>query len=298
VKTLIIVPTLGLKEQLKESLLTWFGSLDNIHVENIDSVNLKRASDYDLVICDECHHGAAKTYRTLNRKNWTKIYYRVFLTATPYRSNEDEQLLMESLCGPVVYRIPHKLAVEKKFIVPIEAYYYDLPKIKCDAYTWAEVYSSLVVKRKDRNQLIADLLDNLMEAGKSAICLVKEIAHGDLIRAEMKHPCPFIKGEETGKHTLIQEFNKQENLILIGTEGCLGEGIDTKACEYVIIAGLGKSRPRLLQQCGRSVRRYPGKESAKVIIFRDFSHKFTARHFREQVKTIRDEYGVDVVKIV
>lgn len=300
VKTLIIVPNLGLKEQLRTSFMELFGSLSNITIENIDSPALKTHGDYGALIIDEAHHSAASTYRLLNKKYWNNIYLRYFFTATPFRSRDEETLLMESITGEVVSSVTYAQAVQDEAIVPMEAFYIDLPKRPVEGNTWAQVYSELVVNNKERNEVIADTLSRLHKAGKSTLCIVKEIKHGrniqNLLPGYDSQP-KFATGEDDSTNKYISDFVSGLNSTLIGTAGVLGEGIDTKPAEYIIIAGLGKSRNQLMQQIGRGLRRYPGKQSCKIIIFRDASHKWSLTHYREQCKVIKDEYGIIPVKL-
>lgn len=292
VKTLVVVPTLEIKQQLTKSLHDTLRDSSHVTVENIDSPRLDSMSDFDCLIIDEAHRSAAKTYRKLNKTAWNKIYYRFFTTATPFRNDADENILLESIAGKVIYRLTYKEAVAKGYIVPVEAYYINVPKIITDAYTWAEVYKELVVNNAVRNNIIINLLDTLHKSKKSTLCLVKEIEHGNNLLG-----FPFVNGETVESRSYISMFNDRTIDVLIGTTGILGEGIDTKPCEYVIIAGLGKAKSQLMQQVGRAVRTYPDKGSAKVIIFRDTSHKFTLRHFNEQKKILLEEYGIRVVEL-
>lgn len=295
VRTLIVVPTLEIKKQLSNSLTELYGANPNIVVENIDSSALKTAKDFDCLIIDECHHAAAKTYHKLNRSVWNGIYYRFFLTATFFRNQENEQLLFEGIAGQPIYRLSQKEAVEKGYIVPVEAYYYDLPKQETDAYTWRQVYDELVVRNSGRNVLISSLLFNLNKDRQSTLCLVKEIAHGKKL-SELTG-LPFASGEDDTSKRFIQEFNTGKIKCLIATTGVCGEGIDTKPAEYIIIAGLGKAKSAFLQQIGRGVRTYPGKESCKVVLFRDKSHKFTLRHFNVQRRILLEELGIQITKL-
>lgn len=304
-KTLVVVPNLELKKQLRESFTRFFGDLSNITIENIGSPALKTATDYDCLIIDEAHHAAAKTYRDLNKNQWKGIYYRFFFTATPFRSRDDEQLLYESVCGQVIYRVEHSVAVDKGYIVPIEAYYYELPTIKPkgNQFNWHSMYSELVVNNEFRNKLIADVIVNLESWGLSTLCLVKEIKHGEELKrlTGLTHKdnkeVAFASGVEENTRILILEFTLRERNALIGTTGVLGEGVDTKPAEYIIIAGLGKSKNAFMQQVGRGFRRYEGKESCKVLLFKDKSHKWTLDHFKKQCKYLKDEYGVVPTKL-
>lgn len=294
VRTLIVVPTLELKTQLTESLRSIFGKIPSIAVENIASSKLKGLKDFDLLIIDEAHHSASKTYQTLNKTAWAGIYFRAFLTATPFRNDNEETLLYEGLAGPVRYQLSYKDAIKHGYIVPIEAYYIDLPKETSNAHGWHEVYKNHVVNNFSRNVAIKTI--TLAAQNKGAVlCLVKEIEHGNIL-SEMTG-IPFANGADEDTRGYIEAFNSGAIKALIGTTGIIGEGVDTKPCEYVIIAGLGKAKSAFQQQVGRAVRKYPGKESAKVIIFRDTSHKYCLRHFNAQKKILKDEYGVVPIKI-
>lgn len=284
-RTLIVVPNLGLKAQLTDSFRRWFGANKNVTILNIDSPFLDKATDYDVLIIDEAHHSAASTYRRLNAKAWGGIYHRFFFTATPFRGQEEEQILLESIAGEVIYRLTHAEAVAAGMICPIEAYYIEIPKTPVSGHTWAAVYKELVVNNLPRNALMRTLLERL--EGRSTLCLVKEVAHGSKLSGIT---WAFAHGESEYTPGLIEAFNKGGKT-LVATTGVCGEGVDTKPCEYIILAGLGKSRPALMQAFGRCFRTYPDKESGKVIIFKDNSHKWTKSHFKEQCKVLLEEYG-------
>lgn len=294
-RTLIVVPNLELKRQLSEDFTNYFGSLERITIENIDSPKLKKCKDYDMLIVDEAHHSAAKTYRSLNKTAWSGIYHRFFFTATPFRSNSEEQLLMQSLTGELIYEVSYKTARDKGYIVPVEAYYLEPPTVPIQSNDWHSVYAKLVKNNDQRNQLLKKTLLALNEAGAPTLCLVKEVAHGAILSDLTGYP--FASGENENTSDLIKQFNERKFNVLIGTEGVLGEGVDTKPCEYVVIAGLGKAKGQLMQKVGRGLRWYPGKTSCKVILIKDKSHKFTLNHFNEQCKVIKQEYGVKPVKI-
>ena len=290
-RTLVVVPNLEIKKQLQETL----SGCDNVTVENIDSTRLSKLKDCDCLIIDEAHHVAAKTYQTLNKTAWNGIYYRFFLTATPFRNNDTENLLFESIAGEVIYRLTYKEAVSKGYIVPVEAYYIDIPKVSSDGHTWSQVYSELVVNNTVRNEMLGLTLLRLNASKVSFLCLVKEIAHGNIL-SDLTGLC-FVNGQDGMASSGIKAFNTGALKALIGTTGILSEGVDTKPCEYVIIAGLGKAKSNFMQSIGRAVRTYPGKESAKVIILKDNSHKWTIAHFRAQKKILLEEYGVKVTRL-
>jgi superfamily II DNA or RNA helicase len=295
-RTLCIVPNLELKRQLQATFLELFGSLDNICVENIASPRLKHETDYEVLILDECHHAASASYRILNRTAWKNIYHRYFFTGTYFRSQESETLLFEGIAGPCCYKFTYQEAVAAKAIVPVEAYYIEIPKVKPKGNidSWPAMYSELVVNNAARNTLLQRLMYKLHVADKSTITIVKELEHGYALSGDGAFP--FANGVD-GSTDLIASFNSGETKTLIGTTGVVGEGVDTKPAEFIIIAGLGKSKNSIMQWVGRGLRTYPGKESAKVVLILDKSHKWCRAHYREQAKVLLEEYGVTPVKL-
>lgn len=315
VKTLIVVPSLPLKKQLTETLREAFGRdmvgplgkncvpQVPISVENVDALSPNRKlSGVDCVIIDEFHHSAAATYRALNLKSWCDVYFKIGLTATPFRANDEERLLLESVLSKVIYRIEYNTAVEKKYIVPLEAYYIDMPKDSKvrDISNFASAYTHYVVKNDNRNKIIADMVSNLIDAGQSTLVLTKQIAHGNELKELLRargHDVPFAEGSSETKSEDIEAFNSKASIAAIGTVGVMGEGMDTRPAEWVFLAGGGKSKNQFMQNVGRVFRNYPGKVSGKVVMIRDQNNKWLLEHFNKCVKYLREEYGVIATKL-
>jgi superfamily II DNA or RNA helicase len=314
VKTLIVVPSLELKRQLTDSLRDSFGAkrvgplvMGKAHyfitVENVDALDSKKPlRDVDLVIVDEFHHSGAATYRDLNRYAWAGIYFKIGLTATPFRSVDAERLLLESVLSQVIYRIDYSTAVDKGYIVPMEAYYIDLPEIEIESNgtKYATVYKELVTDRDDRNEIIAEMTVRLASQGVSTLVLVKQVAHGETLQSLMLDRgmnIPFVKGENDDNRKVIQRFSSGEDPGIVGTTGVIGEGVDTKAAEWAFLAGGGKSKNAFMQQVGRVFRRFGDKETGKIVMFRDASHAWMLDHFDACCQYLKDEYGVIPTKL-
>lgn len=301
VRTLIVVPSLELKRQLNKSLGEMFGTENlgkgkALWIQNVDSLDPEdKNHGYDCVIIDEFHHSGAKTYRKLNKKAWSTVYYKFGLTATPFRSDENERLLLEGVLSKVIYRVDYSKAVDNGYIVPMEAYYVEIPRTETEGNNWAKVYSELVVNNSQRNEIIAQLIQTLKNSKLSVLCLVKEIAHGETLSSLAN--VHFANGQSDDGEDLIRFYSQDKIKALIGTTGVLGEGVDTKPAEYIIIAGLGKSKNAFMQQVGRGFRRFENKESCKIILFLDRSHKWTRDHFKAQCKYLLEEYGVVPVEL-
>jgi len=296
-KTLVVVPNLELKRQLTKTFTELFDHTDYIRIENIDSPHLKTQTDYDCLIIDECHHSAAKTYRKLNKTAWKSIYYRFSFTATPFRSRDEEQMLYESVAGQVIYTVDYQTAVKNKWIVPMEAYYVEIPKenSKVSYSNYHAAYRDCIVNNESRDLYVFRLLDSLRHSGSSVLGLVREVYHGDKISQQTG--IHFTSAEDDLYAIKLKKFNNGELKVLLGTYGLLGEGVDTKICEFVVILTPVKSKNLFMQMCGRAFRNYPGKESCKIILIKDNSHKWFLTSFKQQVKILKDEYNIIPVKL-
>lgn len=300
VPTLIVVPSLELKRQLTETMTLWFGAEivgGFLRIENVDALPMEPMKGYDCVIIDEFHHSAAKTYRKLNVKAWGGIFYRFGLTATPFRSQDHERLLLESVLSKIVYRITYQEAVKNKRIVPIEAYYIDLPaqEIQGNESSWQAMTAELVTNNRARNKIIEDLLVDLCYANIPTLCLVKEVYHA--LQLAERACVAAVVGVDPLSRDNIGRFNSGEIISLVGTSGMIGEGVDTKRAEYLLDSVGGTSKTAFMQRIGRLLRLSPGKESGKLIMFRDTSHPWFIKHFKAQCKVLREEYGVKPVKL-
>lgn len=294
VKTLIVVPTVELKSQLTETLSAIVDSSLFV-VENIASPRLKTLKGFDMLIVDEAHHSAAKTYRSLNKTVWKDIYFRYYMTATPFRNRDSEQMLFEGIAGDVIYELTYGEAVKYGQIVPVDGFFLEVPKTHTVERMWSKVYQQLVVKNQRRNEIISLMALRLLSSEKSVLIMVKEIEHGKIL-SELTG-IDFMHGGDAETRAYLKEFNLGRIRALIGTYGVLGEGVDTVRAEWVIVAGLGKAKSAFMQQVGRGVRPFPGKDSAKIVLIKDGSHKWTASHFNAQKKILLDEYGAPCVRI-
>lgn len=315
-KTLIVVPSLTLKEQLTKTV-NWLFGLDTagplvkrkaeytVTIENIDALRpTDDLSGVDLLLIDEYHHAAATTYRKLSRTLWAGIYWRIGLTATPFRSRDDEMLLMSSIVSDLIYDLPYKKAVADGLIVPLEIYWVDAPKLEGRTKIYNEyhdAYRAIVVENEGAHDMIADLVAGFYEEQISTLVLCRQIDHGKAVQATLLSrgiDVPFAEGESALKEHDIQSFCEQAESTLLGTVGVLGEGVDTKPAEYVVIAGAGKAKVQFMQNAGRVFRIFPGKTSGKLIIVRYSGSPWLENHFDQVMQICRDEYGIEPLKLM
>ena len=115
-RVLVIVPTETLQKQ-------WYGHIDSnglglsCDVQIINTV-IKHPSKYDLVVMDECHRYAAKTFIEMFKV--VKYQFILGLTATFERLDERDKILAE-YC-PVIDTIPLSVCLENEWVSPYKEY--------------------------------------------------------------------------------------------------------------------------------------------------------------------------------
>lgn len=315
VKSFICVPSLGLKGQLTDSINDLFGPMTAgplvrgkavfpVTVENVDALKPTHdLSGVDLLLIDEYHHSAATTYRKLSVTLWKDIYWRFGLTATPFRSRSEEGILMASIVSDIAYRLTYEDAVRQGLIVPMRVFYVEAPKPdgKMKTHTnYHNAYQDLVVNNANAHKLVAGLAEKLYAKQDSSLVLCRQIDHGLAVQKILDDngiEVPFAEGTSDLKDHDIRNFCMQNEWVLIGTVGVLGEGVDTKPAVWVIIAGAGKAKVQLMQNLGRIFRTYPGKTMGYAIILKYSGNKWLENHFNETVKTVWEEYGLRVERL-
>lgn len=115
-RVLIIVPTETLQKQ-------WYGHIDSnglglsCDVQIINTV-IKHPAKYDMVVMDECHRYAAKTFIEMFKV--VKYQFILGLTATFERLDERDKMLAE-YC-PVIDTIPLSVCLENGWVSPYKEY--------------------------------------------------------------------------------------------------------------------------------------------------------------------------------
>jgi superfamily II DNA or RNA helicase len=265
-----------------------------------------------MLIFDEAHHIASETCRTVLEfaENAT---YRFALGATIERDDGLEKLI-EALFGRYIINIPlsdlikrGKALAPEIIIMPVNT---DLGL--CENYS-AE-YKTYITENKVRNNMIAELAIGCAQAGKTTLCLVKMIPHGeDILRlvrekAEEKGIDPekivFFHGKVKNRQEIIDKTKNKEILCMIATS-VADEGLDIQSLEILIMAGGGKSKVKIIQRVGRIVRidysRPLGEKKPVVFDFREHRKaKYLRRHcnIRQEIYKKESEFIIrDLEKI-
>lgn len=324
VPTLFVVPSSGLSAQVHYEFKKWFGSakvelLSALQVRKAKKTNskfrpirimtiqsiaaLKRTDDLqylfqdlDMVMFDEFHHSAAKSYTDL-QPDLEHIYFKIGFTGS-FTRNDNKILSLWGMLSTVLCSYSAKQAISDGFLTPMEIVIHKVAGTHKTVY--AKEYSENYCFNKDSQSL--PMMEAIVETISTIDLHTKQI----LILVKLKEKCgkqikeylnrsgikaTFISGDDN-KETInetIQAFNKGKIRVLIGSS-VIGEGIDVSATDHFFMCQGQKSEINVVQGAGRLVRRHPGKTIGTYHDFRFVGTKFLNRHLKLRIEALKSHF--------
>jgi len=295
-KCLYIVPDLSLAEQTFKDFISynvpfttgkWTGSspLDSNNSLNVIVANLgilqSKNSDLswiekvDALFVDEVHKvRRGNEINKLFKKINTPV--RFGFTGTMPECNLDQWNIIGKI-GPVLYeKNSYSLRLES-YISNVTAVsfilnYKTLPKYPETFNNASDKYREeikFLISNNFRNNFIGKLINKTQQ---NSLILIDYIEHGLILESTLKNILTdkqiyFIRGEvEIEEREKIRQLMEQHNNIcIIAISKIFSTGINIKNLHYIIFAGGGKAKIKILQSIGRGLRLHFNKD--KLIIF-------------------------------
>lgn len=303
--SLIVVPSRGLSGQLYRDFCEWFGAKN---VQLLDAQKIRKikkpsaisivtvqslgslvktgefsefAKHIDALYVDEVHHAGASTYTSL-LKDLEHVYYRYGFSGTFLR-NDNKTLEMWSFLSNVLYQYPAYQAIQEGFLTPVEVYMHEM---KGRAHVkYQTEYDANYCANNELLEKTADIISNY--PGKQMLILVnKKDKCGLVIHEYLKSigiDNSYISGDNDKDeiNNTIRSFNEKEINILIGSS-VIGEGIDVRSTDHLLMCQGGKSEITMVQAAGRVLRLYEGKSIATIHDFRFEGSRYMIKHADER----------------
>jgi len=235
---------------------------------------LFHSDHFDYIILDECHHSTAKSYMGII--SYFEPEFLLGLTATPERM--DNQNVFELFDKNVPYELRLRDALLNDLIVPFR--YYGIRDIHVDYDTEDDYKLIRQLSTEKHCNFISDKINLYRPSGKiKALAFCKSIEHARIMSENMA-----ILGYKTTYLTSvnnlgerIKAFNDLQNdlnpLEFIFAVDILNEGVDIPSVNLVLFLRPTDSSTVFIQQLGRGLRKYDGKEYLTVIDFIGNSYK-------------------------
>lgn len=321
VKSLIVVPSKPLMNQLKKALIKHFGRrnvivVDSkklstskmrklkkipirlINIQSLASLNKKGTikdyiDDIDAIYIDEIHHAGAASYTSLLTA-LEHIYYRFGFTGTFLR-NDEKTLDMWGFLSNRLYVYKAYRAIQEGYLTPVKFVWHDLEGTPSKNYQ--KEYKKNYCGSSELLEKIKEILETQVKKGQQLLILVaRKEQSGKVIHdflEEHGFENTYISGDDD-KDTIdeaLEAFNNKEIQILVGST-VIGEGIDITSTDHLIMAQGGKSEIAMVQAIGRAVRLYPGKELAYVHDFNFKDTKYMSKHARLRKTIYKNNFEV------
>lgn len=307
VKSLIVVPSKPLMNQLKKALTKHFGRrnvivvdakklsdskmrklkkipIRLINIQSLASLNKKKIikdyiDDIHSIYIDEIHHAGAASYTSL-LPALEHIYYRFGFTGTFLR-NDEKTLDMWGFLSNRLYVYKAYKAIQEGYLTPVKFIWHNLEGTPSKAYQ--KEYKKNYCGNPELLEKIKEIITTQVKENEQVLILVArkeqsgKIIHDFLEDLGLENT--YISGDDD-KDTIdeaLEAFNNKEIRILVGST-VIGEGIDITSTDHLIMAQGGKSEIAMVQAIGRAVRLYPGKSIAYVHDFNFRNTHYMTKH--------------------
>jgi len=239
---------------------------------------------FDYIVIDEFHHSEASSYQKI--LNYFKPAFLLGLTATPERMDGRDVL---ALCDyNVACEIRLMEAVDKGWLAPFQ-YYAVYVQTDYSQITWRgsrydEAELDRALENDNRTEIIArNLLKYLPASGKiKAMAFCSSIAHACFTARKLKdnHAIESIAltgqtPEKERRQAISKLQNEKDQLKVICCVDIFNEGVDIPDLTHVLFLRPTQSFTVFLQQLGRALRLWPGKD---FVVALDFVGNFRKAH--------------------
>ncbi|WEB20290.1 DEAD/DEAH box helicase [Lactobacillus gasseri] len=242
-----------------------FGTVQTVSQEQI--LEQLDPEEFDYILIDEAHRVAAPTYQKI--LNHFAPKFLLGMTATPERM--DKQNIYEIFDYHLAYEIRLKDALNDQMLTP---FHY----VGVEDYTVGNHVISETSKLKDlvarkRVEYVLKQLDYYGYCGEKAKGLVfcsrqEEARELAKLFSQTGHPSRALTNEDSQKQR-IEVTHQLENgeLEYIFTVDLFNEGIDIPSLNQIVMLRNTQSSIVFIQQLGRGLRKFPGKDYVTVIDF-------------------------------
>ena len=223
-------------------------------------LNKFKPDDFDLIIIDEAHHAAAKSYKKILE------YFRPRLilgfTATP---NRGDKVRLDDVFQKIIFQKDLKWAIKNKYLTDIYCMRvnigYDISGVAKRMGDFAPSELEEALDTDVLNKAIAEVYKKYAKG--QTLIFATSVKHCEDIAKEIPGAVA-VTAETKNREELIKKFTNREIPVLVN---CMifTEGTDMPLVETVMIARPTQNSSLYTQMVGRGLRLYPGKEKLTLI---------------------------------
>lgn len=223
--------------------------------------------EFDYILIDEAHRAAAPSYQKILQ--YFKPQFLLGMTATPERT--DEQNVYQIFDYNLAYDIRLRDALEEKMLAPF--HYVGVQDYEINGQSIDETTDLRYLVSENRVNYVLKEMDYYGYCGDQAkglvFCSRKDEAH-ELAQlfSEKGHPAVALTNEDSEKvrNKVVKKLMNGEIEYIVAVD-LFNEGIDIPALNQIIMLRNTESSIVFIQQLGRGLRKYPGKDFVTVLDF-------------------------------
>ena len=255
-------------------------------------LKLLKKEDYQLLIIDEAHHAAAKTYKELirnlgfDKKDSKRLL--VGFTATPYRG---DGRALNDVFQQLVYHISIRKLVNLGYLVKPEGIHVkvgiDLRQVKKQLGDYRKDQLKRVMLEKESLQVVLATIKTQAPKRRGIVFTVN-IEHAEIMKKcliQEGFSCATVHSKVSKKkrEKALKDFSSGKAQFITNPM-ILTEGFDCPAADCMINAAPTMNRSLYIQRAGRVLRPFQNKTNALLIDFGYTKNKHALR-------TVVDMFG-------
>lgn len=232
-----------------------------------DHLERFKSDEFDLIIIDEFHHAAAKTYQ--NALNYFKPKFLLGITATPERNDNKD---VYAICdGNVAYRIDFLEAIQRQWLSPF-AYFgvyddTDYSQITWLGHKYDEEELAQVQLREEMAEKILKAWIKYKQTRTLAFCssIRQTIFLSNYFNKKGFKTIPLHSQQKDISRASAIRLLEDGEIDAIFTVDLFNEGVDIPSVDTLLFIRPTESLTVFTQQIGRGLRIHSDKEKCVII---------------------------------
>lgn len=228
-----------------------------------------KKDEFDYIIYDEVHHIVAETGKKIFE--YFEPEFILGLTATPERM--DNQDIFTLFDQNVPFELRLREAINNDLVVPF--HYYGIRDQLVDYSSKDKMTIAKNIAEQNNIEFIKSQIEKYRKPGEKLKCIAfcTNIQSCRLMAEELYeegyHTISLTGINDTGvRIKAFKDLQDENNLLeIICTVDILNEGVDIPQVNMVLFLRPTESQTIFIQQLGRGLRKYPGKDYVTVLDF-------------------------------
>jgi superfamily II DNA or RNA helicase len=315
-KCLVLVPDIGLVNQTHGDFQEygvsylhskWSGQnklnlnsnviIANMGILQSEKTDLSWIDSIDLLVVDEVHkiRRDNKINKVIKR---IKTPHKFGFTGTMPEDDIDQWNIIGKI-GPILYeKNSYQLRTEDYIasvgIQILKLEYINKPEA-VRGHSPTDKYRKeldFLMDSKFRNNIISKMANKF---DNNSLIMVDYIKHGENLFNKLQTECPekkcyFIRGDVNveDREKVKKIIEKETNVIVIAISKIFSTGINIKNLHYIVFAGGGKAKVKIIQSIGRGLRLHKDKTRLIIVDIADQLH-YGYKHMLKRINLYKKE---------